>query len=138
VAIADFIEFDLAFAATVLNERAPPLEFAAGGRVNGARHITRQGFMLPPVIRVRRGYGREQGQGIGVDGVVVQCFCGPVLHDVSQVHHRNGIADIADHMEIVGDEEIAETEFGLQLLQEIDNLGLDRDIEGRNRLIADN
>ncbi len=41
-----------------------------------------------------------------------------------------------DHRKVMGDEEIGQTESSLEVLQQIDDLGLDRDIEGRDRLIA--
>ncbi len=43
-----------------------------------------------------------------------------------------------DDRQIVGNKEISESEFLLQVLQQIDDLGLDRHIQCRHRLIADN
>jgi hypothetical protein len=40
--------------------------------------------------------------------------------------------------EIVRDEEIGEAELALQILQQVDDLRLDRDVERRDRLVADN
>ena len=111
--LAHVIELDLSFSATVLHKRASSLKFAARGRVYGAGHITCQGFMLLAVIRISRGDGREKGQGIRVDRVVVQCFCWPILHDVSQVHHRDGITDVADHMKIMGNKQVAQAQLRL-------------------------
>ena len=41
------------------------------------------------------------------------------------------------HAEIVGDEQIGEAELLLQVLQQVDDLRLDRDVERRDRLVAD-
>ena len=38
---------------------------------------------------------------------------------------------------IVGDEEVAHTQVSLQLLQEVQDLGLDGEIQGAGRLVAD-
>ena len=46
-------------------------------------------------------------------------------------------ADVLDDRQIVGDEEIGEAELLLQVLQQIDDLGLDRHVERRDRLVAD-
>ena len=45
--------------------------------------------------------------------------------------------DVAHHGEVVSDEEIGEAEPLLQLLQQIDDLALDRHVERRNGLVAD-
>src|SRR6516164_7225441 len=42
-----------------------------------------------------------------------------------------------NHRQIVSNEEISEREFLLQILQEIDDLGLDRNVERGDRLVAD-
>ena len=41
------------------------------------------------------------------------------------------------HSQIMGDEDIGEAEPGLEVDQEIEDLGLDRDVEGRDRLVGD-
>ncbi len=47
------------------------------------------------------------------------------------------MADVLDHGEVVGDEQVGELELVLQLHQQVDDLRLDRDVERRHRLIAD-
>ncbi len=42
-----------------------------------------------------------------------------------------------DHAEIVGDEDVGQVERALQLVQEVQDLGLDRDVQGRDRLVGD-
>ena len=42
-----------------------------------------------------------------------------------------------DDRQIVSDEEIGDAEFLLQVLQQIDDLGLNRDVERRDRFVAD-
>ena len=42
-----------------------------------------------------------------------------------------------DHREVVGDKEIGEPELALQIAQEVDHLRPHRDVEGRDRLVAD-
>ena len=41
-----------------------------------------------------------------------------------------------DHRQVVGDEEEGKGELLLQVFQEIDHLGLDRNVKRRNRLVA--
>jgi hypothetical protein len=44
---------------------------------------------------------------------------------------------VADHAEVVGDEDVGEAELLLQVLEQVDDLGLDRDVEGAHRLVGD-
>ena len=39
--------------------------------------------------------------------------------------------------EVVGDEQIGEAELLLEILQQVDDLGLDRDVQRRDGLVAD-
>ncbi len=59
------------------------------------------------------------------------------LGDAAEIHHRDAVGDVAHHREIVGDEQVAELEPRLQVLEQIHDLPLDRDVERRHRLVAD-
>ena len=59
------------------------------------------------------------------------------LDDLAEIHHRDAVADVLDHREVVGDEEIGEPELALQVGQEVYYLRLHRDVESRDRLVAD-
>jgi len=45
--------------------------------------------------------------------------------------------DVLDHRQIMRDEQVGQPVLVLQIHQEIDDLGLDRDVERRDRLVAD-
>lgn len=47
-----------------------------------------------------------------------------VLDDLAQIHHRHSIRDVADHTEVVGDEQVGQAELVLQLLEQVDDLSL--------------
>jgi hypothetical protein len=51
------------------------------------------------------------------------------LHDLAEVHNRDAIRQVQDHVEIVGDEEIGEAEAEAEIHQEVQHLSLDRDVE---------
>jgi hypothetical protein len=59
------------------------------------------------------------------------------LDDSAKVHHRDARGDVLHHRQVVGDEDIGEAEAPLQVLQQVDDLRLDRDVERRHRLVAD-
>ena len=44
---------------------------------------------------------------------------------------------MAHHREVVADEEVGEPELLLQVLEQVDDLRLDRDVERGDRLVAD-
>ena len=59
------------------------------------------------------------------------------FHNLAEIHHRHAIAHVLDHPQIVGDEQISETELLLQIEQHVQDLGLDRYVERRDRLVGD-
>ena len=59
------------------------------------------------------------------------------LHDPAEIHHGDTVADMFDHREIVRDEKVRQVELALEIDEQVDNLSLDRNIEGRHRLVAD-
>ena len=93
---------------------------------------------LPLLLDKRIGHRhcREQRLGIGMQRVGVQRIAVGQLHDLSQVHHRHTIADMAHHAQVVGDEDISQAQFFLQVFQQVDHLGLNGDIQRGNRLIT--
>ena len=59
------------------------------------------------------------------------------LDDAAEIHHGDPVADMLDHREIVRDEQIGQPELVLQVHQQVDDLRLDRHVERRDRLVAD-
>ena len=49
---------------------------------------------------------------------------------MAQIHDRHGVAQIADDVQVMRNEKIAQTETLLEFLQEIDDLSLDRNVKG--------
>ena len=109
--------------------RAAGVEVAARGRIDGARHVALQHAFLPLNRRVGHRHGREQRLGVGVLRVLEDRPCVGVLDDAAEIHHRDAVADVLDHREIVADEQVAELALALQVLQQVDDLRLDRDVE---------
>ena len=55
----------------------------------------------------------------------------------AQIHDGNAMGDVAHQPQIMGDEDDGEAEPLLQLDEQIDDLGLDRDVERRDELVGD-
>lgn len=59
-----------------------------------------------------------------------------ILHYASQIHDRHPIGESGDHIEIVRDDEKGDFELFFQIVDEVDDLGAAREIEGRHRLVG--
>ncbi len=57
------------------------------------------------------------------------------LDDLSLVHHRNPAGDFFNDPQVMRNKKIRQSKLLLQLQQQINQLSLDQDIQGRNRLI---
>lgn len=53
------------------------------------------------------------------------------------VHHEHFIADALDDSEVVRNEEVGDPEFFLEIEEEVEDGGLDTDVEGADGFIAD-
>ena len=78
----------------------------------------------------------DQPAGVFLLGVGVDRLGGAVLDDLAGVHDRHGVANELHHREVVADEHVGEAELLLEVHHEVNDLSLDRDVEGRDRLVA--
>ena len=54
-----------------------------------------------------------------------------------EVHDGDPVGDLPDHRQVVRDEDVGQVEVALQVPQQVQDLRLDRDVERRDRLVAD-
>src|SRR3990172_1091709 len=115
------------------------MEPAARRRVNRARGLAGkyEPISLPLAHRVGNGHGRQKGPGVRVKRGPVKLVSRRHLYYLARIHHRYTVADVAHRREVVRDEEVGQPKPVLQLLQQVDDLRLDGDVEGRERLITD-
>ncbi len=59
------------------------------------------------------------------------------LHDLPQIHHGHATADVFDQPQIVRDEQVRQLEPLLQIEEQRDDLGLNRDVQRRHGLVGD-
>ena len=81
------------------------------------------------------GIAPEQRLGVGVDRLGVERLGGRDLHQLAQVHDRDPVGDVADHAEVVGHEQVGQLELVLQVVEQVHDLRLDRDVERGHRLV---
>ena len=59
------------------------------------------------------------------------------LDDLAEVHDRDLVADVPDHGQVVRDHHVGQAQLVLQVLEQVDDLGLDRYVERGDRLVGD-
>ena len=63
--------------------------------------------------RIWNGHRRKQGLRVGVFRLRVQLTRRRNFYNTAQIHHSNAIADVLDHRQVVGNEQISQTHLGL-------------------------
>ena len=121
-----------------LRPRAPRVEPTPRRRVDRGRNVP---FQDDPALRLgelrvghrHRGHQRARVgvAWLGVEGVPLGG-----LDDLAQVHHRDAVRDVLDHGQVVRDEQVGQVELVLEILEEVEDLGLDRHVERRHRLVT--
>ena len=72
-----------------------------------------------------------------MQGILVEVVAIGHLDDLADVHDRDPVADVPHDGQVVGDKQVGEVVARLEVLEQIDDLSLDRHVEGADRLIAD-
>ena len=110
------------------------MEATAAWRIDGTRHVPLKHNALASARWIRR--RRQQGPRVRMSGVAVQSGRRGNLDDLAQVHHRDAVADVLDHAQVVRDEEVGELELVLQVEEQVEDLRLDRHVERGDRLVG--
>jgi hypothetical protein len=122
--------------ADVLGVRAARMEAATFGRIHRAWHIPLKDDPFRLVIGIRDRYSGKEGLGVGMLGTEENFLRFRELHDFPKVHHGYPIGDVLHHGKIVGHEKVSEAELVLKILEEVEDLGLDGDVQGGDGLVA--
>ena len=135
----DFAQVGHDLSATLDGNGAAGMEHAARRRVERARHLAPEHDPLPARLQhgIRNRHGSKQRSGIRVQRIVVQRLPIGNFHEPAEVHHGHAVGDVAHHGQVVGDEKVGQPVLGLEVLEQVDDLRLDRDIERGDRLVAD-
>ncbi len=59
------------------------------------------------------------------------------LHDLAGLHHRHTVRHLRHHPEVVGDEHRCRADVVARCAQDVQDLRLDRHVEGGRRLVGD-
>ena len=112
-------------------------EGAARWRIGRVRQISFEQNSCRAALRTGFWYRGQQGPGVRVFRFGKDRVDRPDLDDSPQIHDGDAMADMAHNGEVVCDEDVGEAEIGLQVFEQIDDLCLNRDVEGRNGFVAD-
>ena len=58
-----------------------------------------------------------------------------LFNGLAQIHDHDLIGDVVDHAQIVGDEDVGQIQLLLEVLQEVEDLGLDGHIQRGDGLV---
>ena len=61
----------------------------------------------------------------------------PFFDDAARVHHDDAVGEARDHAEVVGDEQEREAEVAAEVGEQLEDLGLGRDVERGGGLVGD-
>ena len=111
------------------------METATRRYIGGVERIATENHALALHARIGVWHSRDQGLRVGVLWRVENGLRRPLLHNNAKIHYRHLISDMFHDRKIMRDEDIGEAEFRLEIDKQVQNLGLDGDIQSRNRLI---
>ena len=60
------------------------------------------------------------------------------LDDLPQVHHCHAVSHMPHDRHVMGNQDVGQLARALQLRQQVEDLRLNRDIQGRGRFVEDN
>jgi hypothetical protein len=127
-----------ALGSTAVENAKLPGQRAIGG-VNaaaGARILRRSDALrTSPIIQQIRCAHQAAGVGMVELGLAEQRG-GDLLDDAAFEHHEHPVGDAAHEAEVVADEQVGEP-LAFELLEQVDDLELDRRVEAAGRLVGD-
>src|SRR5579883_1121750 len=112
-----------------VEEAAPRPVVEAGNDAGDRREAGLAGAAL--------GQGGEERRGVGVLRRREELRRAPLLDDLPRIHDGDALRRLGDDAHIVGDENERHAALALQRQQQIEDLRLDRDVEGGRRLVGD-
>ena len=116
--------------------RAAGMERAAGRQVDDRRGKPLDRTQVTH-LGLHARHRLEESPGVRVLRAVEHLGGGPVLDRTPGVHHHHGLGRLRDHPEVVGDQDHADVEVALDLVDELEDLRLHRHVERCGGLIGD-
>ena len=112
-------------------------EAAPRRRVDRAGWLAHQGHRRPGGLGVRLHRRGQQRRRVVVGRRLVEDVRRCDLAQAAEVHHGDAVTDVLDHGQVVRDEQDGQVVLLLQVLQQVEDLGLHRHVQGGHDLVAD-
>ncbi|KFJ60193.1 hypothetical protein DK59_3082 [Brucella abortus bv. 4 str. 292] len=137
MAASPVLQFGPHFGADCLCPETTGAERTAGRRIDRAWHVAFQQYLLPLALddRIGERHCRHQGLRVGMQRMPIKPGFGGLFHDAAKIHDGNGVRDMAHNRQVMGNENIRCPEPLLNILKEIQDTGLNGNIERRDGLI---
>src|ERR1700730_10247694 len=135
MAVALFGQLGLDRGADAFRQSAARAEAATARRIDRARWVSDQWWLGSAPLRVHRWTRGQQRHGIRMARLLVDGVDRADLDHLAEIHDHDPVADEAYHAEIVRYEDKGEGKAGLELLQQVEHLRLDRLVERGNRFV---
>src|SRR6266446_3618049 len=115
--------------------RTSRMKAAARGWIERARDLAADRQLYMSVVGMRGQGCGKQGLRVGVERFGAQLQAVGELDDLPEIHDGNAMTDMGHRRQVVADEEIADPQRLLQMLQLVHDLRADRHVERRYRFI---
>src|SRR2546425_7488953 len=123
------------FLTDLRREGAPGVKGATRRRLPRAWHFGSQDEPLLQLGSPEEMGRPQQSSGVGVLGLEEALLEGPRLDYLPRIHYGDPVAHVPDYGEVVGNEKVGDSEFPLDAVEEVEDLSLNRGIEGGGRFV---
>jgi hypothetical protein len=112
------------------------MEGTALGRVYRGRDFAGENDALTAGLGVYLRDGGDEGFCVGMFGGLHDGLDRSGFYYFAQIHHHDAAADVLDNGQIVGHKQIGHGALALEVLQQIDDLGLHGNVQRADRFVA--
>ncbi len=113
------------------------MKMATVRRIDRRRDLAAQDLMLTDPLWIGNRHSIEQSFGVGVARLRIKLLSISQFDDFTQIHYCDSVTDMLYNAQVMGDEKVCQAEFLLKVFKQVDDLGLDGQVEGRDWLVGD-
>ena len=136
VAGADFAQWRNFGLAAWLGDGTTRVKGTTARRMNGRGQLAGEENAPAPGIRIDDRHGGNESLCVWMFGEMANRFGVARLDDPAKIHDEDPPADVFDDGDVVRDEQAGHIVTSLEVLEKIDDLRLNRDVEGADRFVA--
>lgn len=115
---------------------AARVKHAARRRRDWAGYIALEDVLVLNTLVLNARDNIEERLGVGMKRVVKKLVFIGKLHGMAQVHDHYAIRDVLNDRKVVADKNVSQSELLLQVLEQVDDLGLHRHVKSAHGFVA--